>query len=205
VDALLQRGALPGRTVGRKWRTTTTAVLQWPEQSAAPDRRAGDDPGARDGPRQYGRPGGVHTDRVRAARHQGPARRAVRPCPGRCHGVRSSADARARCHSHSEADGFVSCCVRAGPVFCAMVFPDEPNAPDDRALSWREMSPLHGMTWWCGESTGLQHLRGHDVREGSRGRHMGILAVDARHLSTTCAVSCMAPTDGGIFPGKLLS
>jgi hypothetical protein len=106
---------------------------------------------------------------------------------------------------HSEPDCLVSCFVRAGPVFFAMVFPDEPNAPDDRALSWREMSPLHGMTWWCVESTGLQHLRGHDVREGSRCRHIGILAVDARHLSATCAVSCRAPTDGGIFPCQLLS
>ena len=36
VYALLQRGDLPGRTVGRKWLTTTTAVLKWLEQSATP-------------------------------------------------------------------------------------------------------------------------------------------------------------------------
>ena len=36
VYDLLQRGDLPGRTVGRTWRTTTTAVLQWLEQSAPP-------------------------------------------------------------------------------------------------------------------------------------------------------------------------
>jgi excisionase family DNA binding protein len=36
VSDLLQRGDLPGRTVGRKWRTTPTAVLQWLEQSALP-------------------------------------------------------------------------------------------------------------------------------------------------------------------------
>jgi hypothetical protein len=172
---------------------------------AAPARRPGDRPGARDCPQRYRRARGGRMDRASATRHHGPARRAVRPWPGRGHGLRSSADARARCHYHSASDCFVSWCVRAGPVFCAMVFPDEPNAPDDRALSWREMSPLHGMTWWCVESTDLQHLRGHDVREGSRGRHIGILAVDARHLSTTCAVSCMAPTDGGIFPCQLLS
>ena len=34
--ALLQRGDLPGRTVGRKWLTTTTAVRQWLEHSATP-------------------------------------------------------------------------------------------------------------------------------------------------------------------------
>ena len=32
VYALLQRGDLPGRTVGRTWLTTKTAVLQWLEQ-----------------------------------------------------------------------------------------------------------------------------------------------------------------------------
>src|SRR5262249_1995934 len=100
---------------------------------------------------------------------------------------------------HSASDYFVACFVRAEPVFFAMVFPDEHNAPDDRALSWREMSTLHRMTWWCVASTGLKHLRGHEVREGSRCRHMGIPAVEARHLSTTCAVSCTAPTDVGIF------
>jgi excisionase family DNA binding protein len=36
VYALLQRGGLPGRTVGRTWRTTTTAVLPWLAQSAIP-------------------------------------------------------------------------------------------------------------------------------------------------------------------------
>ena len=36
VYDLLQRGDLPGRTVGRKWLTTKTAVLQWLEQSATP-------------------------------------------------------------------------------------------------------------------------------------------------------------------------
>jgi excisionase family DNA binding protein len=36
VDALLQRGDLPGGTVGRQWLITTTAVLQWLEQSATP-------------------------------------------------------------------------------------------------------------------------------------------------------------------------
>jgi hypothetical protein len=36
VYALLQRGDLPGRKVGRKWLTTTTAVLQWLEPSAPP-------------------------------------------------------------------------------------------------------------------------------------------------------------------------
>ena len=33
VYDLLQRGDLPGRTVGRQWLTTTTAVLQWLEHS----------------------------------------------------------------------------------------------------------------------------------------------------------------------------
>jgi excisionase family DNA binding protein len=36
VYDLLQRGDLPGRKVGRKWLTTTTAVLKWLEQSATP-------------------------------------------------------------------------------------------------------------------------------------------------------------------------
>jgi excisionase family DNA binding protein len=36
VYDLLQRGDLPGRKVGRKWRTTTTAVLPWLEQSTPP-------------------------------------------------------------------------------------------------------------------------------------------------------------------------
>jgi excisionase family DNA binding protein len=36
VYALLQRGDLPGRKVGRKWLTTKTAVLKWLEQSATP-------------------------------------------------------------------------------------------------------------------------------------------------------------------------
>src|SRR5262249_55035981 len=45
---------------------------------------------------------------------------------------------------HSESDCFVACFVRAVPVFFAMVFPDEHNAPDDRALSWREMSAIPG-------------------------------------------------------------
>ena len=36
VYDLLQRGDLPGRKVGRKWRTTQAAVLQWLEQSATP-------------------------------------------------------------------------------------------------------------------------------------------------------------------------
>jgi len=36
VYDLLQRGDLPGRKVGWKWLTTTTAVLQWLEQSATP-------------------------------------------------------------------------------------------------------------------------------------------------------------------------
>jgi hypothetical protein len=172
---------------------------------AAPDRRAGDGPGARDGPRGYCRAGGYRTDRASAARHHGPARRAVRPYPGRCQGWRSSAYALARCHYHSASDCFVSCCVRAGPVFVAMFFPDEPNARDDRALSLTEMSTLHRMTWRSVESIGLKHLRGHEVREGSRCRHMGIPAVEARQRSTTCAVACTAPTNVGIFPGKLLS
>jgi excisionase family DNA binding protein len=36
VSELLQRGDLPGRTVGRQWLTTKTAVLKWLEQSAIP-------------------------------------------------------------------------------------------------------------------------------------------------------------------------
>src|SRR5215471_1562186 len=87
------------------------------------------------------------------------------------------------------------------PLFDGLWAHIEPKSRPDRALSWREMSTPHPLTWWCGESTGLTHRRGHEVREGSRCRHMGILAVEARHLSTTCAVSCTAPTDVGIFPG----
>ena len=40
---------------------------------------------------------------------------------------------------HSASDYFVACFVKAEFVFFAMVFPDEHNVPDDRALSWREM------------------------------------------------------------------
>src|SRR5262245_35338269 len=70
---------------------------------------------------------------------------------------------------HRGSDGFVACGARDPPAFSALSTASWPNAPDDRALSWREMSPLHRMTWWCGESTGLKHLRGtmsaraHDV------------------------------------------
>jgi hypothetical protein len=137
-----------------------------------------------------------------------PPYRDVTPAAGtrdrRCAGCLSYRVQRSPCR-HSESDCFVSCFVRAGPVFFAIFFHDEHNAPDDRALSWREMSTLHRMTWWCVESTGLKHLWGRDGREGSRCRHIGIPAVEARHLSTTCAISCTAPTDGGIFPCQLLS
>ena len=60
------------------------------------------------------------------------------------------------------------------------------------------------MTWWSGESTGLTHLRGHDAREGSLGLPMGVPTVEARQRFTTGAVACTAPTNSGIFPGKLL-
>ena len=36
-------------------------------------------------------------------------------------------------------DYFVACFVRAEPVFFAVVFPEEHNAPDDRALSLTEL------------------------------------------------------------------
>ena len=95
VDALLQRRDLPGRTVDRTWLITTTAVLQWLEQSATP-------------------------------------------------------------------------------------------RPTTAAL----MEAV-----WTG-----QVRRGTTVQPAARsGRVPGSDAAEARHLSTTCAVSCMAPTDVGIF------
>ena len=43
VYDLFQRGALPGRKVGRKWLTTKTAVLRWLEQSTKQSTEAQDD------------------------------------------------------------------------------------------------------------------------------------------------------------------
>jgi len=37
VYDLFTRGELPGRKVGRKWRTTRNAVLRWIESSSADD------------------------------------------------------------------------------------------------------------------------------------------------------------------------
>jgi len=83
VYDLLQRGDLPGRKVGWKWLTTTTAVLQWLEQSATPHPTAAQETAlARDCSRRYRRAGGRRAYGESAARHQGPARRTVRPCPG---------------------------------------------------------------------------------------------------------------------------
>ena len=89
VYDLLQRGDLPGRKVGRKWLTTKTAVLKWLEQSATPRPTAAQEtrPGARDCPRGYRRAGGRRAYGESAARHEGPARRAVRPWPGHGEGV----------------------------------------------------------------------------------------------------------------------
>jgi len=106
---------------------------------------------------------------------------------------------------HSASDYFVACFVRAEPMFFVMVFPDDHNAPDYRALSWREMSTRHRMTWWLRRINKSDPPSGHDVREGSRCHHMGIPAVEAHRLSTPCAVACTAPTDSGIFPCQLLS
>jgi hypothetical protein len=46
------------------------------------------------------------------------------------------------------------------PCFPAYSLYIEPKSWPDRALSWRDMSTLHRMTWWCVESTGLNHLWG---------------------------------------------
>jgi excisionase family DNA binding protein len=80
----LQRGDLPGCKVGRQWLTTKTAVLQWLEHSATPRPTTAQETALAHA-MAYGdrRAGGRRTDRARAARHQGPARRAVRPWPGR--------------------------------------------------------------------------------------------------------------------------
>jgi excisionase family DNA binding protein len=82
VYDLLQRGDLPGRKVGRKWLTTKTAVLKWLEQSAPPRPTAAQETAlARDCPRRYGRAGRGRAYGESAARHEGPARPALRACP----------------------------------------------------------------------------------------------------------------------------
>ena len=125
----------------------------------------------------------------------------VRACVCPC-GVRSQVLMQAGGSRHTLSCGVVAPPTSLGSCTSSHIWP---TSLSDRALSYTDMSTLHRMTWWCVESTGLKHLRGHDVREGSRCRHIGIPAVEARHLSTTWAVACTAPTDVGIFPCKLLS
>jgi hypothetical protein len=110
VDALLQRRDLPGRTVDRTWLITTTAVLQWLEQSPTP-----------------------------------------RP-------TTAQETVLAHAIAHGDTAALMEA-VRTGQV-----------------------------------------RRGTTVQPAARsGRVPGSDAVEARHLSTTCAVSCTAPTDVGIF------
>jgi len=71
-----------------------------------------------------------------------PPYRDIAPAAGprdrRCAGCLPYRVQRSPCR-HSASDCFVACFVRAAPVFFAMFFPDEHNAPDERALSSSEM------------------------------------------------------------------
>ena len=57
------------------------------------------------------------------------------------------------------------------PHCSAMSSAGWPPSPAESPFSCTALSTRHRLTWWRVASTGLIHLRGHDVREGSRCRH----------------------------------
>src|SRR5262249_10247301 len=58
---------------------------------------------------------------------------------------------------HSESDCFVAYLVRVGPVFFAMFFPVEHNAPADRALSSSEMGSSLSVSFQRSYAGGCGH------------------------------------------------
>jgi hypothetical protein len=120
-----------------------------------------------------------------------PPYRDVAPAAGprdwRCAGCLPYRVQRSPCQ-HSESDCFVACFVRAVPVFFAMVFPDEHNAPDDRTLSCTELGSVS-----CGYSLAPLRMIYQTRRHVSLRRKRG---------STRLVLARCCPRGPGVLPPR---